>query len=155
MTTQIGPSVLDSSLYIPELKLRRKPPILQILVEHASRAGVVREPGVLNETLGLRERLCCTGIGKGVAVPHVRSIAITESRLLIARSRRGIDWDAPDGVAVQLVLLVLSPSEVGEEAHADFVSRAAAIGRLQRNRTRLLEARDFADVALVFADWGS
>jgi mannitol/fructose-specific phosphotransferase system IIA component (Ntr-type) len=152
MTTQIVPSVLDPSLYISELRTRRKPSVIEELVAHASRAGVVREPGVLRETLLLRERLFGTGIGKGVAVPHARSIAVTESRLLIARSHRGIDWDAADGLPVQLVLLVLSPAEAGEEAHAEFVIRAAAIGRLQRNRARLLEAAAFGDVAGVFAD---
>src|SRR5258705_1796625 len=96
MTTQIGPSVLDPALYIPELKVRRKATILQELVSHASRAGAVREPAVLLATLALRERLYGTGIGKGVAIPHARSIAVTESRLLVARSHRGIDWNAPD-----------------------------------------------------------
>jgi PTS system nitrogen regulatory IIA component len=153
MTTLIGPAVLDPSLYISELKLRRKPSVLEELVAHATRAGAVREPVVLRETLALRERLFGTAIGKGVAVPHARSIAVTRVRLLIARSHRGVAWDAPDGLPVQLVLLVLSPAEVGEDAHAEFVCRAAAIGRLQRNRTRLLEARAFDDVAGVFEEW--
>jgi mannitol/fructose-specific phosphotransferase system IIA component (Ntr-type) len=155
MTTMIGPALLDTSLYIPELKLRRKPAVLQELVAHASRAGVVREPEVLRETLLLRERLFGTGIGKGVAVPHARSIAVTESRLLIARSRRGVAWDAPDGLPVHLLMLVLSPAEAGDEAHAELVSRAAGIGRLQRYRTRLMEAQAFAEIASVFAEWGA
>jgi len=155
MSTLIGPAVLDPSLYISELKLRRKPSILEELVAHASRAGAVRAPQVLRDTLLLRERLFGTSIGKGVAVPNARSIAVCEARLLIARSHRGISWDAPDASLVHLVLLVLSPAEVGEEAHAEFVSRAAAIGRLQRNRTRLLEAEAFGEVAEVFGEWGA
>jgi mannitol/fructose-specific phosphotransferase system IIA component (Ntr-type) len=155
MTTLVGPAVLDPSLYISELKLRRKPSILEELVAHATRAGAVRAPDVLRETLLLRERLFGTGIGKGVAVPNARSIAVREPRLLIARSRRGIPWDASDSALVHLVLLVLSPAEAGEEAHADFVSRAAAIGRLQRNRTRLLEAEAFGEVVQVFGEWAT
>jgi len=154
MTTQIGPLVLDPSLYISDLKLRRKPAVLQEFVTLASRAGAVREPAVLRETLLLRERLFGTAIGKGVAVPHACSIAVAEPRLVIARSRRGIDWDAPDGQPVHLVLLALSPADAGDGAHAEFVSRAAAIGRLQRNRTRLLQAVAFDEVADVFEDWG-
>ena len=152
MTTTIGPALLDPSLYISELKLRRKAAVLQELVAHASRAGVVREPGLLRETLMLRERLFGTGIGKGVAVPHARSIAVTEPRFLIARSLKGIAWDAPDGLPVHLVMLVLSPAESGDEAHADLLCRAAAVGRLQRNRTRLMEAQAFAAIAGVFAE---
>src|SRR5262245_11197048 len=134
MTTLIGPAVLDPSLYISELKLRRKPAVLEELVAHATRAGAVCEPGVLRETLLLKERLFGSGIGKGVAVPHARSIAVTEQRLVIARSRRGVTWDAPDDLPVQLVMLALSPAETSADAHTEFVCRAAAIGRLQRNR---------------------
>jgi mannitol/fructose-specific phosphotransferase system IIA component (Ntr-type) len=154
MTTMIGPALLDPSLYISELKLRRKPAVLEELVAHATRAGAVREPGVLRESLLLRERLFGTGIGKGVAVPHARSIAVTEPRLLIARSRKGIAWDAADGLPVHLVLLVLSPAECGDDAHTEFVCRAAAVGRLQRNRTRLMEAKAFEAIAGVFAEAG-
>ena len=71
---------------------------------------------------------------------------------MIARSRRGLAWGAGDGAAVQLVLLVLSPAEAGEEAHLEFVSRIAAVGRLQRNRTRLIEAQEFAELAAVFGE---
>jgi len=152
MTMMIGPAVLDPSLYIPELRLRRKQAVLDELVAQAARAGVVRDAAVLRDTLLLRERLCGTGIGKGVAVPHARSVVVTEPRLLVARSHRGIAWDSDDGVPVQLVLLVLSPPETPEETHATFVAGAAAVGRQQRNRTKLLDARAFADVAGVFAE---
>ena len=152
MIPLFGAALLDPSLYIPELKVRRKPFVLQELVELATRAGSVREPAVLCAILNLRERLFGTGIGKGVAVPHARSIAVSESRLVIARSRRGLSWDAADGIPVQHVLLVLSPAEMGDEAHLDFVTRVAGIGRLQRNRQRLLEATDYPAVASLFAE---
>ena len=115
MISAFGAAQLDPSLYIPELKVRRKPAVLEELVRIAAHAGVVREPEVLCASLGVRERLFGTGIGKGVAVPHLRSIAVIEPRLVIARSRRGLAWGASDGAAVQLVLLVLSPAEAGEE----------------------------------------
>src|SRR5437870_4489068 len=103
MSTAIGPSVLDSSLYIPELKLKRKESVIQELVARAHQSGVVRDPELLRETLLLRERLGTTAIGKGVAVPYARSLAVIESRLMVARSKRGVPWDAPDDQPVHLV----------------------------------------------------
>jgi mannitol/fructose-specific phosphotransferase system IIA component (Ntr-type) len=152
MTTLIGPSVLDPSLYIPDLKTKRKSSVLQELVARAHAAGAVRVPEVLRDTLLLRERLAASGIGKGVAVPHARSIAVVEPRLVIARSRRGVEWEAADEVPIQLVFLVLSPAETGEDGHATFVAHAASVSRLQKNRSRLLEAEEFAAVADVFAE---
>ena len=77
-------------------------------------------------------------------------MAVIEPRILIARSRKGIDWSAPDGQAVHLVMLVLSPGECSEEGHIELVARAASVARLQRNRSRLLEAVDFVAVSQVF-----
>jgi mannitol/fructose-specific phosphotransferase system IIA component (Ntr-type) len=152
MSLAIGPTVLDSSLFIPELKLKRKESILQDLVSRAASAGAVRDAMLLRETLLLRERLGSTGIGKGVAVPYARSLAVIEPRLVVARSSRGVPWDAPDGLPVHLLLLVLSPAEHSEEAHLDFISRAVAVARLQRNRQKLIEADGFEAVAAVLKE---
>jgi PTS system fructose-specific IIC component len=152
MTTSTGASVLDSSLYIPELKPRRRHSVLQELVARASHAGALRAPSLLLETLQLRERLAPSAIGRGAAVPHARSIAVREPRVVVARSQRGIDWGAIDEEPVHVVLLVLSPAIFSEELHVDFVGRVAAVARLQRNRQRLLEASEFAGIQAVLAD---
>lgn len=152
MTLGTAPSVLDPSLFIPELKPRRKEAALAELVTHAHQAGAVREPELLLEALLARERLGTTAIGKGVALPHARSLTVGRPLLAVARSRRGIDWDAPDEQPVTLLLLALTPAEWSVEAHHAFLARAAAVGRLQRNRQRLLEAGSFEAVASVLRE---
>ncbi len=154
MSTAIGASILDSSLYIPDLKLKRKETALEEMVARAHALGVVRDGESLCETLALRERLGTTAIGKGVAVPYVRSLAVAEPRLVIARSKKGIAWDAVDDLPVQLVFLALSPAEYPEEAHYDMVARAVAVARLQRNRQKLIEAEDFQTVVSVLREVG-
>ena len=152
MSISLGPSVLDSSLYIPDLRPRRRESVLHELVSCAHRAKAIREPDVLLETLCLRERLGTTALGKGVAIPNARSIAVIEPRLVIGRSRRGIDWRAADELPVQLVLLVLSPGECSLEAHHDLLARAASVARLQRTRQRLIDAEGFDAVASVMRE---
>jgi len=149
------PSVLDPSLYIPELKTRRKEAALTDLVTLAQQAGAVRGPELLLDLLMTRERLGSTAVGKGVALPHARSFTVRRPQLVVARSRRGIEWDAPDDQPVTLVLLSLTPAEWSEEAHHAFLGRAAAVGRLQRNRQRLLDASCFEDVASVLREVGA
>jgi mannitol/fructose-specific phosphotransferase system IIA component (Ntr-type) len=144
--------VLDSSLYIPDLKARTKESGLAQLVTVARRSGAVRGAGQLLELLRLRERLGTTALGKGVAVPHARSLTVDRPSLVVARAHRGVEWDAPDGLPANLLLLVLSPGEWGEEAHHAFLARAVGAARLQRNRQRLLEAESFDDVAGVLRE---
>ena len=152
MTTSIGLSVLDSSLYISELRPKRRDSALQEMIVCAHRAGAVRDPVLLRETLSIRERVGSTAIGKGVAVPHARSLAVVEPRLVVARSKRGIDWGAADGDPVRLVLLAISPSELSDEVYHEFIARAVAVGRLQRNRHKLIEAVSFEAVASVLRE---
>jgi mannitol/fructose-specific phosphotransferase system IIA component (Ntr-type) len=152
VTMSIGASVLDPSLCISDLRNKRKPAIFQELVDRAHQARAIREPVVLCDTLLLRERLAPSAMGKGVAIPHARSMSVIEPRIVIARSRKGVDWSAPDDQLVHLLLLVLSPGEWSEESHLDLVTRAASAARLQRNRTRLIEATDFVAVAQVFGE---
>ena len=142
MTTAAVHSVPDSSLFLPDLKLKRKESVLHELVGAALRDRAVRDAGLLQETLLKRERWCPSAIGKGVAVPNARSLAVIEPRMVVARSLRGIEWDAPDDLGVQLVLLVLSPSEAPIESHLERVARAIALTRSQRNRQKLVEAVD-------------
>ena len=137
----------DSSLYIPELRPRTKDPVLAQMVAVAHRAGVTRSPGALLELLRLRERLGTTAIGKGVALPHARSLTVDRPALVVARSSRGVAWDAADGQPAHLLMMVLSPGPWSEDAHHAFLARAAGAARLQRNRQRLLEAGSFEVVA--------
>jgi len=152
MSIAIVSSVLDSSLDIPQLKLKRRGSALLELAELAHQAGTVRDASLLHGTLLLRERAGSSAIGKGVAVPYARSISVIESRLVVARAPRGIPWDAPDGQPVQLVLLALSPAEHSEEIHLELLSRAVAAARLQRNRQKLIEAESFDAVAAVLKE---
>jgi mannitol/fructose-specific phosphotransferase system IIA component (Ntr-type) len=142
MTTVAVHSVPDSSLFLPDLKLKRKESVLHEMACAAQRARVVRDADLLHETLLRRERWCPSAVGKGVAVPNARSLGVTEPRLVVARFRRGLDWGAQDDLAVQLVLLVISPSETSVDSHLERVARAIALTRSQRNRQKLLEAED-------------
>jgi PTS system nitrogen regulatory IIA component len=152
MTLGTIPSVLDPSLYIPDLKARKRDAALAELVDLAERQGVVRGSALVLDLLLLRERLGTTAIGKGVALPNARSLTIERPQLMVARSRRGIDWSAFDGEPVSLVLLVLSPAESNDASHHAFLGRAAAVARLQRNRQKLLDAPNVETVMTLLRE---
>jgi mannitol/fructose-specific phosphotransferase system IIA component (Ntr-type) len=146
------PSILDSSLFVPELKVRRKEAVLLELVDRAHRAGAVGLAEPLCQLLLLRESLGATAPGRGIAVPAARSLVVAETRIVVARSHRGIDWGAADGLPVQLVFLALSPAECPEGAHLDLIARIVAAARPQRARQRMLEAEGFEGIAAVLRE---
>lgn len=62
-----------------------------------------------------REKLGSTGLGQGVAIPHGRLARLDKTIGVFLRLPRGVDFDAPDGVPVDLVFALLVPKESTEE----------------------------------------
>jgi PTS system nitrogen regulatory IIA component len=69
---------------------------------------------VLGEILK-REQLGCTGIGGGIAIPHARLQNLKKPFGSMARLRKPIDYDAIDGDPVDIVFLLLLPTDSGGE----------------------------------------
>lgn len=67
--------------------------------------------GKVIEALMKREELGSTGIGKGVAVPHTKHECIKNIIGTVARSAKGVDFNALDGEPVYLFFLLLSPTD--------------------------------------------
>ena len=140
MTIVTIPPVFDTWLCIPDIKAKKRDTALQQMAAFATQAGAARDPDLLTATLLRRERSASSAVGKGVAIPHARSLGVTDARVLVARAPRGIDWGAPDGAEVHLMMLALAPAEMAEEAFYDLVARAAGLVRLQRPRQKLIDA---------------
>ena len=147
--TTIVPAVPQRALCIPELGPRKRDSALQFMLAHARAAGALRDVDSVHDALLLRERLGSTAVGKGVAVPNARALAVLDSHWVLARSERGIDWNGPDGLPVHLVLLVLSPPEAAVRAHVESVAAAMTLTRLARARARLLEAHGAEEMAAI------
>ena len=61
-----------------------------------------------------REKLGCTALGNGVAIPHAR-LDIVRPRAAILSLKEGINLDAPDKKAVNVLIGILMPEEATEQ----------------------------------------
>ncbi|MCH1570067.1 MAG: PTS sugar transporter subunit IIA [Longimicrobiales bacterium] len=68
-----------------------------------------KSEGVLYKTLKRRENLGSTGIGKGIAIPHCRSLVVNRLRLAYGRKPKGLDFNAIDGAPVHNFFLIIAP----------------------------------------------
>lgn len=68
-----------------------------------------KSEAILFKTLKRRENLGSTGIGKGIAIPHCRSLVVDELRLAYARKPAGVDFNAIDGEPVYNFFLIVAP----------------------------------------------
>ena len=68
-----------------------------------------KSEAILYKTLKRRENLGSTGIGKGIAIPHCRSLVVNRLRLAYGRKPAGMDFNAIDGAPVQNFFLIIAP----------------------------------------------
>ena len=68
-----------------------------------------RSSGTLLRILQRRENLGSTGIGRGIAIPHGRSLMVSRLRLAFGRCQEGVDFQAIDSRPVYSFILIVAP----------------------------------------------
>src|SRR5690349_12708390 len=66
------------------------------------------------EALLAREKLGSTGVGMGVAIPHVKLRGLERAACSLSVHAAGLDWQALDGGQVHILCTVLRPEGPGE-----------------------------------------
>jgi mannitol/fructose-specific phosphotransferase system IIA component (Ntr-type) len=64
---------------------------------------------MLYKMLKRRENLGSTGIGRGIAIPHCRSLVVNRLRVAFGRKPEGIDFRAIDNKPVYNFFLIVAP----------------------------------------------
>src|SRR4030088_3857043 len=68
-----------------------------------------KSEGMLYKMLKRRENLGSTGIGRGIAIPHCRSLVVNKLRVAVGRKSRGLDFKAIDEKPVNFFFLIVAP----------------------------------------------
>jgi len=68
-----------------------------------------KSEGMLFKMLKRRENLGSTGIGRGIAIPHCRSLVVSRLRVVFGRKPAGVDFKAIDDKPVHNFFLIVAP----------------------------------------------
>jgi mannitol/fructose-specific phosphotransferase system IIA component (Ntr-type) len=103
-------------------------------------AGKPEAKQALLSALREREKLCSTGLGDGVALPHTRNTIAglaDRARIVFGRHRTGLAYGAIDGAPVKLLFLLLAPTV---SQHLQILARLSRLLREATLRQNLLQA---------------
>jgi len=106
----------------------------------------------LYEAVAARERTMNTGLGMGVACPHVRAAGNGELICAVGWSPTGIDYGALDGGKVHLVVMYYIPDSQKNVYLKEISSLAAAI-RKEGGIQAIARAEDITTVRERLLDW--
>ncbi len=106
------------------------------------------------DSLFAREKLGSTGLGQGVAIPHGRIAKLRDATAAFVKTTHAIPFDAPDGLPVSLIFVLLVP-ERATDLHLQILGELAQMFSDTQFRSRLLASTDIADIHQLFQDWNS
>jgi PTS system nitrogen regulatory IIA component len=121
----------------------------QLLEDLCGRAASILKVDAQKITADIlkREELGSTGLGGGVAIPHARVADVKKPFGLLARLKSAIEFDAIDRQPVDLVFLLLLPTEpAGEQLNV-----LALVARRLRHADITRDARRATDPSGLYA----
>lgn len=96
-----------------------------------------------------REAMLTTGIGQGVAIPHVKSDSVRRFFVSVGVLRRGVDWDSIDGRPAHLAFLIAGPKD--HESYLQILARLTLIIRDPEKRKAIVAAESRAQILEQFS----
>ena len=131
---------------LPSLKATNKKQALQDISDRAAKVTGLPAREIFDILLQ-RERLGSTGVGHGVAIPHGKLPKCTRIAGVFARLERPIDFEALDGVPVDLIFTLIAP----EDAGADHLKALARIARAMRDPAFVARLRATRDAKALYS----
>lgn len=107
---------------------------------------------VILDMLRNREQLGSTGVVKGVAFPHGRSLAVSKLMAVFARSVKGVRFDSMDGEPTHLFFVLLAPPQDRANQYLPALGRIVETVQDDTLRDRLLQVISFDEFAAVIRE---
>jgi len=143
MTADTFLSYFSERRFIRDLRARSKEGVLGEMCRALAEDGEIRDPNVLLEMIRRRESLGSTGLGKAVAVPHGRSTAASDTRVIFALSRKGIDFEALDGEPCHIFFMIVAPYDDVRHEYLPLLGKIVEIVSDDAVREQLMGADSF------------
>src|SRR5688500_4626345 len=97
-----------------------------------------KSQGMLFKMLKRRENLGSTGIGRGIAIPHCRSLVVSKLRVAFGRKKDGVDFKAIDEKPVNFFFLIVAPPLEVSNQYLPVLGKIAQFSKEQDVPSRLM-----------------
>jgi PTS system nitrogen regulatory IIA component len=144
--------MIGADLILPKIAASSKKHALQLIAER-----VVAEKGGDEEALLAalidRERIGSTGIGNGVAIPHIKMPELQEMYGVLATLQSSVDYDAVDDQPVDIVFMLLAPMENKTTQHLKMLAYISRFLKDENNRRNLRAVDTSLEIETLINGW--
>jgi mannitol/fructose-specific phosphotransferase system IIA component (Ntr-type) len=111
------------------------------LVDFYCRVDKSNSRGEILKAIQDREAKMSTGIHKGIAVPHGKTKAVKDLKVILGISQKGIQYDSLDGEPVYILFMFISPMEDSEK-YLRLLKHLAQLVDMPQFKTELQSQKD-------------
>ncbi len=141
--------ILTEDFVVVGLDVSTKEDAINALVDIIAKSDKVKNANKVREAVFEREKIMTTGVGKGFAVPHGKTDAVTDIVAAFAVTKKPIDYESLDGEPVRLIFLIVGRDNmVGP--HIKLLSRVSKLMNDNNFREKLLNAKTPKEVVELF-----
>jgi PTS system nitrogen regulatory IIA component len=96
----------------------------------------------ISRLLKRREALGSTGVGRGFAIPHCRSLALNRLRLGFGLHRAGLEYDAVDHRPAHIFFMIVAPPTEVSNQYLPVLGKIAQLAQIPDIPDRMRELSD-------------
>jgi len=125
---------------------KSKTDVLNSMMEDLHKKGFIQDLAELKKEIFYREELMSTGLGLGIAIPHVRFSGITDPVVSLGIQPRGIvDYQSLDNEPIKIIILIIVGKDQHKE-HLQILSQIMARLKDQSSREKLILANTDSEI---------
>ena len=148
----VVPVYPDPELFLDRPAASNRGELFERFGEALERRGIVEHRPAFVRLVAEREALGTTALGQGVAFPHVRAHVAGATALAFARLAEPVEFDAPDGQPVDVILMLVAPYDLRGAFYQPLLAVWADLLYGNEGRSMLRAVACFADFERLLHD---
>ncbi|OYD16676.1 hypothetical protein CH330_02130 [candidate division WOR-3 bacterium JGI_Cruoil_03_51_56] len=124
--------------------------VFQFVARRLAEQRLINNQEVLVEEFMKREQQGSTGVGHGIALPHVATEAVNQIVVAVVRLNQPMEWDAVDGKPVHLLVMIIAPPDQ-RKLYLQVLAEVARSLNQPTIRDKVLKARHPAQAVRIIA----
>lgn len=141
--------LLNTKVVLTELNSSKKEDVINEMIDLFRNDIRVTDLEKVRDAVLERENIMSTGVGKGFAIPHGKTSAVTDIIGAFVKTSKDIAYDSLDGKPVNLIFLLVGKDTL-VSTHIKLLSRISRLMNKDDFRERLLESKSPEDIIAIF-----
>ncbi len=145
-------NLIDKDLVIINKKCADKETVLKEIIEKLYKTKRIKNAGKAYKAILKREEEQSTGIGKGIAIPHLKSGDVKLTSIFIYICKNGIDFNSIDNKPVKIIFFIAVPQEL-TKFYLHLLAKISRLLKKEEFRKALLSAKKPEEIVKIIYEY--